>query len=76
MMPRYFFHLHTDSSVAPDLVGMEFRSLEAALADARQARTEYMRDEGIEDARLRRLCRFEITDEHTRFVATVPAPDN
>jgi hypothetical protein len=62
--------------VALDLVGVEFRSLEAALADARRARTEYLRDQGIEDDRLRRLCRFEITDEHTRLVAAVPAPDN
>ena len=45
-MPRYFFHLHTESRFDPDVVGVEFRSLEEAVADARQARTEFMRDEG------------------------------
>jgi uncharacterized protein DUF6894 len=75
-MPRYFFHLHTESRIDPDLDGAEFPSLQAAVADARQARTEYMRDEGIEGDRLKRRCRFEITDESRRFVATVPAADN
>jgi hypothetical protein len=75
-MPRYFFHLHTESGIDPDVVGVEYRSLEAAVADARQARIEYIRDEGIEVDRLRRRCRFEITDECRRFVATVPAADN
>jgi hypothetical protein len=76
MMPRYFFHLHTESLVAPDLLGAEFRSLKAAVADAREARLEFMRDEGIEGDRAQRRCRIEITDESTRFVATVPAADN
>lgn len=47
-MPRYFLHLYTESKIEPDLVGVEFPSLEAAVADARQARTEYLRDEGVE----------------------------
>jgi hypothetical protein len=75
-MPRYFFHLHTKSGIDPDLCGAEFASLAEAVADARQARTEYLRDEGIEGDRPQRRCRFEITDESKRFVATVPAPDN
>ena len=74
-MPRYFFHLHTESKITPDFVGVEFRSLEAAMANARQARFEYMRDEGIECGRQQRRCRFEITDE-SRTLATVPAADN
>ncbi len=75
-MPRYFFHLHTESRIAPDFLGAEFQSLKAAVADARQARIEFMRDEGIEGDRAKRRCRIEITDESTRFVATVPAADN
>ena len=75
-MPRYFFHLHTEFRIQPDFVGVEYCSLEAAVADARQARTEFMRDEGIEGGRQQRRCRFEITDESTRYVATVPAADN
>ena len=75
-MPRFFFHLHTESRIAPDFLGAEFRSLKAAVAGARQARFEYMRDEGTEGGRQQRRCRFEITDESTRFVATVPAADN
>jgi hypothetical protein len=75
-MPRYFFHLHTESRIDPDVIGVEFRSLEVAVADARRARIEYMRDEGIENDRLRRRCRFEITDERSQVVATVPVPDN
>lgn len=75
-MPRYFFHLHTESRIDPDLIGVEFRSLEVAVADARRAQIESMRDEGIENDRLRRRCRFEITDERNQVVATVPVPDN
>ena len=75
-MPRYFFHLHTECKIAPDFLGAEFASLEEALADAQQARFEYMRDEGIEGDRAQRRCRIEITDESTRFLATVPAADN
>ena len=74
-MPRFFFHLHTESGIEPDFLGSEFSTLEEAVSDAQQARNEYMRDEGIEEARLRRRCRFEITDESRRFVATVPIPD-
>jgi hypothetical protein len=75
-MPRYFFHLHTETTLARDRVGMEFRSLEAAVSDAWQARLEYMRDEGIEGDRAQRRCRFEITDSARQLVATVPAGDN
>jgi hypothetical protein len=75
-MPRYFFHLHTECRIEPDFVGVEYCSLEAAVTDARQARTEIMRDEGIEGGQQQRRCRFEITDESTSYVATVPAADN
>ena len=76
MMPRYFFHLHTECRFDPDVVGVEFRCLEDAVADARQARVEFLRDEGIENGRQKRRCLFEITDESSRPVATVPVADN
>ncbi|MFZ0709075.1 MAG: hypothetical protein WAM53_03460 [Terrimicrobiaceae bacterium] len=75
-MPRYFFHLHTESLVAQDVVGVDFCGLEDAVADARQARAEFLRDEGIEGGRQQRRCRFEITDECRRLIATVPVADN
>ena len=74
-MPRYFFHLHTETGIDPDFAGTVFASLADAVADARTARAEYMRDEGIEGDRQQRRCRFEITDE-SRTLATVPAADN
>jgi hypothetical protein len=74
-MPRFFFHLHTETGVEKDPSGLEFASLEAAVADATQARREYLRDEDIESPRERRKCRFEITDQSGLVVATVPVAD-
>ena len=47
-MPRYFFHVHTENSISQDGVGLEFPSLDAAVADAQRARLEYLRDERID----------------------------
>ena len=74
-MPRYYFHLRTGEAVEADPEGTEFPSLEAAVADAHQARLEYLRDEGIAEGGQQRACRFEITDESGRLVATVPRGD-
>jgi hypothetical protein len=74
-MPHYFFHLHTEAGVEEDLTGVEFACLEAAVADATQARREYLTDESIESARERRRCRYEITDYSGRIVAAVPVAD-
>ena len=74
-MPLYFFHLHTEAGIEKDPTGLEFPSLEAAVADAQEARREYLRDEGVESARARRQYRFEITDQSGRVVATVPDAD-
>ena len=74
-MPKYFFHLHTENSIDPDGLGVEFPSLDAAVADARRALREYLRDEGIDDPREERRCRFEITDEHGRSITMVPRAD-
>ena len=74
-MPKYFFHLHTENSMAPDGVGVEFPSLDAAVADAQRARREYLRDERIDDPREERRCRFEITDQDGKTVTMVPRAD-
>ena len=74
-MPRYFFHLHTENSIDPDGVGVEFPCLEAAVADAQRARREYLLDERIEDPREERRCRFEITDQDGKIVTMVPRAD-
>ena len=74
-MPRYFFHLHTENSIDPDGVCLEFPSLDAAVADAQRARREYLRDEGIEDPREERRCRFEITDQDGKLITMVPRGD-
>jgi hypothetical protein len=75
VMPRYFFHLHTEAGIEKDIMGLEFPSLEAAVADAQEARREYLSDEGVESTRERSQCRFEITDQSGRVVATVPDAD-
>ena len=74
-MPKYFFHLHTENSMASDGVGVEFPSLDAAVADAQRARREYLRDERIDDPREERRCRFEITDQDGMIVTMVPRAD-
>ena len=71
-MPLYFFHLHTEAGLEQDLTGTIFPSLDAAVADAAIARREYLRDEAIEDDRVRTRCRFEITDQAGHVLATVP----
>ncbi len=74
-MPRFYFHLHTEDAVQIDHCGVDFVCLEDAIADARAARHEYLRDEGIDDPRLRSRCRFEIEDQHGHVVAAVPRGD-
>jgi hypothetical protein len=74
-LPKFFFHLHTEGGLDPDSVGVDFPSLEAAVTDAQKARCEYLRDEGINDPREERRCRFEITDQGGRIIAMVPRAD-
>jgi hypothetical protein len=69
-MARYFFHLIIGSRVEEDAVGTEFLSLEAAVADARQARLEIMRDEALDG------CRIVISDKDGHVFTTLPQPDN
>jgi hypothetical protein len=73
-MPLFYFHLHTGNFMEADLRGAVFATLEDAVADAGQARTEFMRDEAID--RTRCVCRFEITDAAGRTIAAVPRGNN
>jgi hypothetical protein len=74
-MPKFYFHLYTEGGVDPDRIGVDFPSLEAAVSDALRARREYLRDEGIDDPREERLCRFEIADQEGRIITMVPRAD-
>jgi hypothetical protein len=74
-MPLYFFHLHTESGIELDPTGLQFSCLEAAVADARLARSEIMKGEAVEGAQRQRRWRFEIIDQVGQVVATVPAAD-
>ena len=74
-MPKYFFHLHTEYSIWPDSVGVEFSTLGEAIADAQRARREYLADERIDDPREERRCRFEITDQDGKIITMVPRAD-
>ena len=74
-MPRYFFHLHTEAAVETDHCGVEFACLEDAVADAQIARSDYLREEAVDDERARSRCRFEIEDEFGNVVAAVPRGD-
>ncbi len=52
-MPRYFFHLHTEATVETDYCGVEFACLKDAVADAQIARSDYLREEAIDDEGVR-----------------------
>ena len=74
-MPLYFVHFHTERGVTKDPIGVEFETLADAIADARMARTEYLRDQAV-PATERRHCRFEITDETGRVLANMPQAED
>lgn len=70
-MKRYFFHLHECGSVIRDEQGSNWRSLEAAQAQACRAAREVMCDELIE-GRLCLSCSIEIEDATGATVLSVP----
>ena len=74
-MPRYFFHLHTESRSSRTSRGQCLHLLKKRSPTLGRPRAEYMRDQGIEGGRQQRRCRFEITDK-SRTLATVPTGDN
>ncbi len=73
-MPRYFFHIQGPSGRITDDTGIEFASLEEAVADARRARGEMLADAAMEKPSPSTRS-FEITDFSGRVLATIPLLD-
>jgi predicted peroxiredoxin len=72
-MPRYFFHVRSGSELEMDREGLDFPSLDEAIADARQAGAEMLLDQAVEDTRSRSQSMFEIVDASSgQVVAKVP----
>jgi hypothetical protein len=73
-MPRYFFHVRSPSGLEVDPQGLEFSSLDEAIADARKAGAEILLDRAVEETRLhgRSVSTFEIVDAAGEVVAKVP----
>jgi predicted peroxiredoxin len=73
-MPRYYFHVRSNAGLEMDRQGLEFESIDDAIADARRAGAEMLLDEAV--AEVRRLVpaqpEFEIADASGRVVARVP----
>ena len=72
-MPRYFFHVRSPSGLEMDPQGLEFSSLDEAIADARKAGAEILLDRAVEETRHngRSLSSFEIVDANGEVVAKV-----
>ena len=73
-MPRFYFHVRSSSGLEMDAQGLEFSSLDEAIADARKAGAEILVDRAVEETRLngRSLSTFEIVDATGEVVAKVP----
>jgi uncharacterized protein DUF6894 len=75
-MPRYFFNVRSKAGFEADEVGVEFDTLEEAIADARRARTEMVVDEVLGQQTRPTDGWFEISDEAGQVIATVPLLDD
>jgi Domain of unknown function (DUF6894) len=73
-MPRFYFHIRGPSGRVKDHTGIEFESLDEAVADATRARQEMLADAALE-ARSHSTRSFEITDYSGRVLATIPLLD-
>ena len=65
-MPKYFFNVRSASGLETDSQGLEFPSLDDAIADARKAGAEILLDQKHFQAT------FEIVDASGQVVAKVP----
>lgn len=61
-VPRYFFHYFDGETVEADFEGLQFPSLEAAVADAKAAATEIMVERMLSGREIG-AQRFEIANE-------------
>jgi hypothetical protein len=71
-MPRYYFHVRSAAGVELDPQGLEFDTVEEAIADARKAGAEILLDRAVEEKAPRPASEFEIVDVSGRVVARVP----
>jgi len=71
-MPRYFFHVRSPQGLEMDQQGLDFDTVEEAVADARKAGAEILLDEAVEEVRSRSDAEFEIVDATGKVVARVP----
>jgi predicted peroxiredoxin len=71
-MPRYYFHVRSGTGLEMDQHGLEFDSLDEAIADARKAGAEMLLDQAVEETRSRSQAVFEIVDASGNVVARVP----
>ena len=70
-MPRYFFNVHGESSVAPDLVGRDLPHDDAAREAANQLAKELVTDETLTGA-LPETHWVEVVDQDQRPVSLLP----
>ena len=71
-MPRYFFNVRSPSGLEMDPQGLEFPTLDEAIADARKAGAEILLDRAVEESERRSQATFEIVDDSGQVVAKVP----
>ncbi len=71
-MPRFFFHVRSTAGVEMDRQGLDFETIEEAIADARRAGAEMLLDDAVEEARTRSKSTFEISDSSGKVLARVP----
>lgn len=71
-MPRYYFHVRSTAGLETDRHGLEFDSLEEAVADARRAGAEMLLDQAVEETQSRSHSVFEIADASGKVIARVP----
>ncbi len=71
-MPLFYFHVRSHAGLEKDQQGLEFGSLDEAIADARRAGAEMLLDKAVEEAPARVESAFEIADASGKVIAKVP----
>jgi hypothetical protein len=71
-MPRYYFHVRSPAGVELDPQGVDFDTVEEAIADARKAGAEILLDRAVEEKPSRAHSEFEIVDDAGTVIARVP----
>lgn len=72
-MPRYYFHVRSTAGLEMDRQGLDFDSIDEAIADARRAGAEMLLDQAVEETGgSKSQSEFEIVDASGKVVARVP----